>query len=194
MEFWCHLVVLGLVILTHGTMVRRSSKQHTDTKSTADHMTGGGKSGRRWRVVWWRWKWREPLIAVRERERERRVVGRLCKFFFTAGWRVNNGKMEGGVDARVGMARGGIGWIIRGTMWSPYMGHVFLLTFWADDVSVKIWTWLLAARQKCWEIVWRKKQRRKMRDSDNPNFYFSFIFYLSFSHNFPSAKQRKMVT
>lgn len=48
-------------------------------------------------------------INCSERERERRVVGRLCKFFFTAGWRVNNGKMEGGVDARVGMARGGIG-------------------------------------------------------------------------------------
>lgn len=50
-------------------------------------------------------------INCSERERERRVVGlgRLCKFFFTAGWRVNNGKMEGGVDARVGMARGRIG-------------------------------------------------------------------------------------
>lgn len=129
MEVWCHLVVSVVVVLAHGTMVRRSSKQHMDMKSAADRITGGGESGRRWRVVWWRWKWREPLqraslfvcVRVSERERERRVVGRLCKFFFTAGWRVKNGDLECTAD----MARGRYGWINTRDNVIPTSGSTF---------------------------------------------------------------------
>jgi hypothetical protein len=189
MEVWCHLVASGVVVLAHGTMVRRSSKQHTDTKSAADHITGGGESGRRWRVVWWRWKWREPLqrasVCVWERERE--MGGwETRKFLFTAGWRVKNGHLE---------CTGGHG------AWEVWMNNTtdnVIPTIW--DRSTFFWwlfgqrmwqnmTKLRTARQKCWEIVWRRKKFEPRRFAEILNHVQNTISCL-FSQ-FPSNQAEK---
>ena len=71
-------------------------------------------------------------VRVRERERERRVVGRRCKFFFTAGWRVKKGHLEctGGHGAWEVWVNNTTDSVIP-TIWE----HVFLVTFWAEDVA-----------------------------------------------------------
>lgn len=65
MEVWVHHQV---TILTHVMkMMARNSMKRTDEKSARSSIGACGE-GRRWRVVWWRWKLGEPLHRERERE------------------------------------------------------------------------------------------------------------------------------